>query len=171
VKAILIVIGVLIGGYLVLNQSVINSYDNQLLNNWERKESERMYLYVGEYKPVEPLARLQGGKLYKLPNAWAESRWRITHQALFWEKVIDLNGLNIILPDTGSFFEKDYSFEGQETLGGGGAKDGIGWKFATPFEPDTITFLVKCKREDSWQETIITDTVKYYRDFTPAQQH
>ena len=101
-----------------------------------------------------------------LKNAWAEKQWTITHYLLFFERVEVQTGLNILIPDTTSFFRKNYSFEPlDESVTKNGGIDNAGDSFSLDKRGDTIKFLIKCKKAESWTQTVVTDTVTYFNNF------
>jgi hypothetical protein len=163
-KTILLILGGLLAGYLVVNQLVVNTYDGQVQKSWNKEESKRLDLYAGEYKPGKSFVWLKDNRQYTLEEAWAETNWTISHYALFFSRINTRPGLTIYLPDMVGFRKREYAFQPLGEILVGGGLDGVGQSFFSYIEPDSITFLVKCKKGVSWEETIITDTVVYYKD-------
>lgn len=166
IKNLLISVSVVIVVFLTVNQIAINSYDGQFLNNYDRTKSKNCGLYLGEYIPTKTTAKIKDNNTILLKNAWAEKQWTITHYLLFFEKVKVQAGLNLLIPDTTSFFKKNYSFEPfDKSITKEGGVDNAGETFSFDERADTIKFLIKCKKAESWTETVITDTIRYVRSF------
>jgi len=54
----------------------------------------------------------------------------------------------LLIPDTLSFFKKDYSFEPlADFVIKEGGQEGFGEGFQSDNLPDTITFLIACKKQ------------------------
>lgn len=161
---VLLIIAIPVILFLAVNQFFSNTYDGKPCVSYSFETSHKNNLYLGLYKPAKDSIQLSDRKI-KAVDAWAESRWRDGHVLLFISTIDKEDGLNLIVPYP--YDVKDFPDFFMETLDGMGSGNspGLGFVFYYTKEPETVSLVIQQQKNDSWEETINTDTVTYKKAF------
>lgn len=167
----IIVFSILLGLFIILlifNQSIINTYDGRLCVSNSIQTSKQNHLYLGIYRPLKDSVKLKD-KTIKAVDIWAEKSWRDGHRGLFFSEIYAEEGMNIIAPfkvnmDTLpiEYFAVPQDKSYVRHLGG---RPGLGFVYSYPGKPDTIILYIEQRKADSWQETVLTDSILYAKTF------
>src|SRR4030095_11815079 len=150
--------------FLAVNQIFVNTYDGKPCVSYSLETSHKNKLYLGLYKPTSDSIQLKNRKI-KAVDAWAESRWRDGHFLLFFSTIKKENGLNVIVPYM--WDDKEYPDFFMEMLDGknNGNNPGLGFVYYFTYQPETLSLIIQQQKNDSWEETINTDTITYKKAF------
>ena len=168
-KPMLILIGfIIVLGmiFFTINQSVINSYDGKLCVSPSIKMSKKNNLYLGVYKPLKDSVSLKDKKI-KAINIWTEKRWRDGHSGFFYSNINTESGFNLIIPYKTNFDTLDYFVEPPDRsyISNMGGQPGLGFVFSYSNLVDTIKLYIQQRKNNSWEESVIVDSINYKRSY------
>ena len=152
----------------VLNYVFMSFYENESPRSSRSiSESKTNGHYLGTYSPLKQ-SFYHKGQSNDIPNIWYEKAWGSRQENLFSEEEFTRPGFTATIPTSKRMRDIDYMYKlitndqisGQKLY----TYDHVGWQFHLDSAPDTVSFMVQGKKDDSWMETIIIDTISFVKD-------
>ncbi len=158
---VLLIIGmVLYGVYHIFVLKIKQSYDGQISFSSNIDLSRKRGLYIGEYSPINKRIVIKGDTI-DLLNAWCEHRFSFKTLAFKGAVIEKEYGYNFYIPTNDEFGQMSYSLNSIEGSNSGGRNRCFVSLQSNLL--DTLTFSVEVKKENSWVETFIQDTVSFVK--------
>lgn len=156
----ILIIGLFIISYLLINRLAIMSYDGDAFSN-DIEESKSAGIFLSYYIPNKDSIRFKH-KSAKAPLAWAECGWKTESNLLSTDRDVNKGQMNFIITDTSACKNSDYIYVVAEDSRSLNCLKNLGFVSKVWQHCDTITVYIK-QGSDSigWRQEVTTDTIIY----------
>ncbi len=163
-KKVLIVIGVLVLLFLVINQLFINTYDGSVFSD-SKEQSKKNGYFICDYIPSKDTIRLLK-RTIKSPALWIEKAQQSDHFLVFFSKKnVDPYSYNFILESTNSCSSNEYLFDLAGSYQVLNCINNFGFIYKAQWSGDSIKIYVKQgDPELGWQKETVVDSLVYHQN-------
>jgi hypothetical protein len=163
-KKALIIIGVIVFVYLLINQLFINTYDGCVFSNSKNESKENGY-FISDYMPNKDSVKLNN-RIMKSPELWVEKAQESSHFLIFFsKKSIDPNGYNFIINSDSSCTSNEYLIDLKGSFHALNCIKNLGNIYKTQWKSDSVKIYIKQgDSEVGWKKEVIVDSLIYYKN-------
>ena len=160
-KVFLIILLVLVGSFLIVNQIVINTYNGSTFSNSLFESKENKY-FISSLIPNKDSIQLFNRKI-KSPDIWIESAHETSHVLLFWNsKSIKSDEYNIIIENLNPCDSNEFLFDLSSDYRVLNCINELGWIYTTRSNPSFVKLLIKQGSSDvGWEKEVVVDSLSY----------
>lgn len=160
-KKLLIIIGVIIFVYLLINQLFVNTYDGSVFSN-SKKESKSNGFFIADYSPNKDSVELMNRKIIS-PELWLEQSQVISHVLVFFPKNdINPDEYNFIINSDSFCTSNDYLIDLNGSYHVLNCIKNLGYIYKTKWKSDSVKIYIKQgDPQVGWEREIIVDSLIY----------